>query len=304
MRIVLFIVQLLIITNCSFSQKRNHNETTKDQSADSATIISIEPDTLETNQISIASWNLKRFGNTKLNDHARMSILLDILKQYDIIAIQEVMDVTVTLPQKLVDSLNVDGLNYNFVASNRVGRGTSKEQYLFVYNDDKVDAFLDSSGYGIEPMDEFAREPFYCMFKAGEFDFYLMTIHTDPDDVEIEIPALKVAFDSLQNANSENDIILLGDFNACSPGSEIDGYIEMTSLEVIQNIYFAIEGETNTRGGKSYDNIIFQSSYTSEFVNSGINVFEAEYNLTNDEAFGVSDHLPVWAIFNIDNDDD
>jgi len=50
------------------------------------------------------------------------------------------------------------------------------------------------------------------MFKAGNFDFYLMTIHTDPDEVATEIPALKVAYMDLQtNTTDEDDIILLRD---------------------------------------------------------------------------------------------
>jgi hypothetical protein len=50
--------------------------------------------------------------------------------------------------------------------------------------------------------------------------------------------------------------------------------------------------------------IIFKDNYTTEFINSGINVFEVEFNLSNNDAFGVSDHLPVWAIFETVNDDD
>ncbi len=33
------------------------------------------------------------------------------------------------------------------------------------------------------------------LVKAGNFDFYLMTIHTDPDDVDVEISAMKVAYE-------------------------------------------------------------------------------------------------------------
>ena len=97
---------------------------------------------------------------------------------------------------------------------------------------------------------------------------------------------------------------MLGDFNAKSPDSQFDSYITMTSIASIPNIYFAIDWETNTRGGRSYDNIIFQSNYTSEYLNSGINRFEDDFDLTNDEAFSISDHLPIWATFKVDNPDD
>ena len=72
--------------------------------------------------IIIASWNLKNIGQSKLNDPARIDVIIDILKNYDIIAIQEVKDITLQLPQQLVNKMNADGSNYNVVASDRVGR--------------------------------------------------------------------------------------------------------------------------------------------------------------------------------------
>ena len=40
--------------------------------------------------IAIASWNLKNFGPTKLNDQARIDVIVDILRQYELTAIQEI----------------------------------------------------------------------------------------------------------------------------------------------------------------------------------------------------------------------
>lgn len=153
--------------------------------------------------LSIASWNIQIFGQTKLNDPELINIIIDIIKRYDIIAIQEVRDASLQLPTQLIEIINADGLNYNVVASERLGRSRMKEQYLFVYNDDLLDVVEGTMGYGVEPNDEFAREPFYCMFRADSFDFYLLTIHTDPDDVDVEIPALKTAYLNLQN-NTDN----------------------------------------------------------------------------------------------------
>lgn len=256
-------------------------------------------------EITIASWNLKNFGLTKLNDPARINVIISVLEKYDIIAIQEVEDASLTLAALLIGKINSDGKNYNVVSSNRLGRD-GKEQYLFVYNDDVIDFIPDTTGYGIEPKDEFAREPFYAMFRAGNFDFYLMTIHTDPDDVGVEIPALKSAYVDLQDKTpNENDIVLLGDLNAKAPGVTAGSYISMDAIATIPNIVFTIKEETNTRGGKAYDNIIFQGNYTAEYSNSsGVYKFWADYGLTEDDGFKISDHRPVWAKFRTDLKDD
>lgn len=256
-------------------------------------------------EITVASWNLKNFGLAKLNDPARINVIIGVLEKYDIIAIQEVEDAGLTLPALLIGKINSDGKNYNVVSSNRLGRD-GKEQYLFVYNDDVIDFIPDTTGYGIEPKDEFAREPFYAMFRAGNFDFYLMTIHTDPDDVSVEIPALKNAYVDLQDKTpNENDIVLLGDLNAKAPGVTAGSYISMDAIATIPNIVFTIKEETNTRGGKAYDNIIFQGNYTAEYSNScGVYKFWVDYGLTEDDGFKISDHRPVWAKFRTDLKDD
>ena len=265
---------------------------------------SLQP-SLYPNTISIASWNLKNIGKSKLNEPDRINIIVEIIKQYDIMAIQEVKDVSLELPNKLLEMINADGSNYQVVASDRVGRNVL-EQYLFIYNDTIIDHIVGTTGYGIEPNDEFSREPFYAMFKSGNFDFYLMNIHTDPDDVAIEIPALKESFMHLQNTTlNEDDIILLGDFNAKSPATSVDSYFTMDVFNEIDEIVFAINDETNTRGGKAYDNIIFNGNYTSEYSGtSGVLIFWEDFGLDEDQGFRISDHKPVWAEFNISNSDD
>ena len=255
--------------------------------------------------ITIASWNLKNFGLTKLNDPARISVIVDILKQYDITAIQEIQNADQTLAPTLIGMMNTGGDNYNYVISDRVGH-TRQEQYLYIYNDDLIDAISGTGGYGHEPNNEFSREPYYHMFRVGSFDFYLMSIHTDPDEVSIEVPALEMAFTYLQNGTAnEHDIILLGDFNAKAPGVSAGSYAIMDDLATISNMLFTINDETNTRGGRAYDNILFQSNYTTEYMGeAGVSIFWVSFGLTEDEGFTISDHKPVWAKFVVSGTDD
>ena len=56
-----------------------------------------------------------------------------------------------------------------------------------------------------------------------------------------------------------------------------------------------------------YDNIWFQSSYTGEYIGEyGVFRFDEELYENDDAAanLAVSDHRPLWAKFNIKEDDD
>jgi hypothetical protein len=57
---------------------------------------------------------------------------------------------------------------------------------------------------------------------------------------------------------------------------------------------------TNTRGTKTYDNMLFSQAGTTEFTGrAGVFDLIREFNLTMDEAIEVSDHMPIWAEFDI-----
>ncbi len=91
--------------------------------------------------------------------------------------------------------------------------------------------------------------------------------------------------------NGEDDVILLGDLN-------VDHY-HLGELGQLPGIAYVISGQTtNTRGTKSYDNILFSRHTTTEYTGRfGVFDLMAEFDLTRDEALDVSDHLPVWAEF-------
>ena len=52
-----------------------------------------------------------------------------------------------------------------------------KEIYSFLYRIDKVE-YLEESYVVSDEKDLFIREPFFAKFKAGNFDFYVISIHT------------------------------------------------------------------------------------------------------------------------------
>ena len=85
--------------------------------------------------IGIGSFNIEIFGQSKARKKEVMSILANILSRYDIVAIQEIRDKSMSALPKLIEQLDeVSGKEFDYVISPRLGRSNSKEQYAFIYN--------------------------------------------------------------------------------------------------------------------------------------------------------------------------
>ncbi len=251
-----------------------------------------------TDTISIASYNIQVFGESKLNKPQVMNVLVQIVRRFDVVAIQEIRSKNDSIIPDFVQMINADGRHYNYVVGPRLGRTNSKEQYAFVYNTDRVELDPRSVLTIADPGDMLHREPLIARFRARTpnpdqgFSFWLMNAHTDPDEVPQEVDALASAFMSVQQQGwGEDDVILLGDLNASET--------QLGRLGAIPGIDYVISGvPTNTRGNRTYDNILFNGQTTVEFTGqAGVGNVMQYFGLTIEQALEVSDHFPVWASF-------
>jgi deoxyribonuclease-1-like protein len=248
--------------------------------------------------IKIASFNIQVFGESKLAKAPVMKILAEVVRRFDVIAIQEVRSAQQDVLPRFVEMVNAEGAHYDFVLGPRLGRTSSKEQYAFIF--DRARLVLDpQSVYTVDdPDDRLHREPLVAGFSvrgpppSEAFTFTLVNIHTDPDEVQAELAALDDVFRAVRDdGRHEDDIILLGDLNADDQ--------HLGELGTVPYLTVAISGKpSNTRGTKLYDNILFDSRASTEFTRrAGVFDLLREFNLTLAEALEVSDHLPVWAEF-------
>jgi len=254
--------------------------------------------------LRIGAFNIQVFGVSKADKPEVMAVLADITRTYDIMAIQEIRDKSQTALPELVELVNSDGSNYEFVVSERLGRTSSKEQYAYVYNRDTIMITSEALTYPEpEGTDPFHRQPYIASFKAvnGDYDAVLIVIHTDPDEATEEINALDEALEHAQNVYpDEQDFIILGDFNA-------DGrYFDEDGSSDLDDYYWAINDthDTTTKSTEyTYDRMILTD--TSDLYGQA-NVFryDLEYQLTEEETVAVSDHYPVYAEFNVSGDVD
>jgi endonuclease/exonuclease/phosphatase family metal-dependent hydrolase len=248
--------------------------------------------------ISIATFNIQVFGTSKLQKTDVMQRLAHIVRQLDLVAIQEIRSTDDGVIPSFVQMVNSDGRRYHYVIGPRLGRSSSKEQYSFVYNTDRIEVDPNSILTMDDPSDLLHREPLLARFRArtvdpaSGFTFWLINVHTDPDEVKTEIDALADAFVSVQQRGwGEDDVILLGDLNASEK--------QLGRLGQLPGMRWAIaQVPTNTRGSKTYDNILLDGRRTIEFTGqAGVMDMMQMFKISQEEALKISDHQPVWATF-------
>ncbi len=278
------------------------NTTSTLNGAGSTTISTNAPPVVRSGKtIRIATFNIQVFGRTKISKPVVIDILSRITRHFDVIAIQEIRAKDQDILPLFVEAINSGGRQYDYVIGPRLGRSSSKEQYAFVFDRASIEVDRQQLFTIDDERDDLLhREPFVGWFRVRGpaanqgFTFSLINIHIDPDEVATELQVLDDVMRVVRDdGRNEDDVILLGDFNADDR--------HFGELGRVPQIAWAISGvPTNTRGTKQYDNIVFYANATREFTGrTGVFDFMREYNLTIDEALEVSDHLPVWAEFSI-----
>ncbi len=251
-------------------------------------------------KLLIATFNIQVFGKSKLADRNVLNALSEIIRQFDVIAIQEIRAKEDNILPEFVAAINADGSQYDFIIGPRLGRSVSTEQYAYVFDRTRVECDRGAVGTVIDSSDQLHREPYVARFRSrtqspqDSFTFWLVNIHTDPDEVQEEVSALADVFMLMQQARAdEDDVILLGDLNASE--SQLGRLGQVPGIRWVVN-----NAMTNTRQNKAYDNILFHSQATAEFSGRwGVFDVETTYGLTRDQALLISDHLPVWAEFSV-----
>lgn len=166
----------------------------------------------QTEEVKLVSWNIRDFGKTKSSEE--LNNIAEIVKTYDIIAIQEVVAGYggAQAVAKLSDILNRKGSKWDYVISNPTN--SSKyvtERYAFIWKTKHIK--IKNRGRLVKELDlEIDREPFLLDFYLGKEKFTVLNFHSRPynRDPETEIKALSKF---VLNSFSTPVLIVGGDFN-------------------------------------------------------------------------------------------
>ncbi len=245
--------------------------------------------------VRVATWNLKKFSERARPDLVTIAKIIQ-QENFDLVAIQEVQQQGQAV-QRLRRQL---GEPWRHVVSDPAGDG---ERFAFIYKANVMEPvdeprLLDAPGAEV-----FARRPWIGAFKAGQFDFALVTVHLSWGDVDrrrSEAQALAQIVQQMARTGPERDIIVLGDFN------EQKGKENLTCFASAGWIALNTR-PTNLSSREVYDNLLINRDHTREWSGRvGVVPFDETMFDNDDPRAGddVSDHRPVWADFATTGADD
>ena len=248
-------------------------------------------------QTKILSWNLENLGKSKSN--GEISFIANTVKDYDIVAIQEVVagDGGAQSVAQLADELNRKGDKWDYTISDPTSSSAYKtERYAFIWKTNKVkkigNAWLEKK-YHLE----IDREPYYCTFQFENKQFTVVNFHaiTKKMQPETEIKYFKFLPDAYPNLN----LIFVGDFNCPQSHTVFFPLKRMGFHSVFVNEKTSLKKECSDRNclASEFDNIWYDSAKVT-LTNSKIIHFYKAFD-TLKEARKISDHIPITAEINL-----
>lgn len=247
--------------------------------------------------LKIVSWNIKDFGKTRTDDD--ISIMSNILMDYDIVAIQEVVAKDpggIEAVKRLKNELSRTGINWECLYSNPTisPSGYISERYAYLYKTSKVASTIEPFLIS-EVSTDVEREPYVAFFEFGSHTITIVNFHActhkahHPERIEIESISEWIIRKDYPN------IVFLGDMNLKISDCAFDKI--KTGLKNAfdgQRTSLKEECKNGVYLSKAEDNILY-SFNDFEFVDSHVIDFIGELNCESVtwKRESLSDHLPI-----------
>ncbi len=274
--------------------------------------------------LNLATWNIREFGK-KPRSEAAIHYIAEILGQFDLIALAELRDKLGDLERVL----KILGSYWKVVYSDYISDSPGNfERIGYLYDGRSVRftglaAEVDPERQKNKASGEYVasiswwRSPYIASFRAGHFDFVVITAHirwgSSESDREQELAALAQWIDKKvkEQGWNDRDIILMGDFNIPSRSSKLYKAITSAGLKA-PNALVEKDHGTDLVQNKIYDQILHLPQYTNCFTNKGgvLDFYCKDHESLfpklskEDFTFQISDHLPLWIQVQVDTLDE
>ena len=250
-------------------------------------------------EFSLLSWNIRDFGKTK--NAAEIASIADIVSDYDIVAIQEVVAGPggAQAVARLAVALDRTGSDWDYAVSDPTDSPPYKtERYAFLWKPSRV-KMMGRPWLEKDLVEEVFREPFMGRFALGGETLLVLNYHSRRFD---EQPEREVKHFKYLPAKYPDDILLIaGDFNMPQTHTVFNPLKKMgyKPLLVDRPTTLKTKCEAGTGNYFNYpiDNIFFPTHQLG-LESSGIidHVGNCDYL---DTARLISDHVPVVGAFQL-----
>ncbi len=248
-------------------------------------------------QVKLLSWNLENFGKSKSD--VSISFMANVIKEYDIVAIQEVVASNggAQAVARLADELNRKGSKWDYTISDPTTSTPNKtERYAFIWKTAQLKkvgkAWLAKKYAAV-----MEREPYLCTFEYSKKQFTAVSFHaiTKSKQPEREIKYFKY----FPSAYPKLNLIFAGDFNCPQSHSVFDPLrkMEFGSALINQKTSLKRACKNGQCLASEYDNL-FYSKLKIRKLNSGVIPFYQNFQSLK-EARTISDHCPIWMEFSL-----
>lgn len=268
--------------------------------------------------LNVATWNIREFGK-KRRSEAAVHYIAEILNQFDLIGVVELRDDLTDLGRVL----NILGPYWRAVYSDMIpDAGGNRERIAYIYdkrmlvfNGLAAEANPPRVKKGTEYLSDISwwRSPYIASFRAGSFDFVVLTAHIRwGDDLaarqgELDLLADWVEAKRTETYTEDKDLIVMGDFNIPSQKSPLFKAITKHGLQIPKALQ-KLEFGTNLEKDKRYDQILHHPIYPENFSKTGgvLDFYTGGiaplFSGMEKQAFTyqLSDHLPLWLQINTD----
>lgn len=265
----------------------------------------------------LLTWNIRNFHGRK--EDKAMSYIAEVIRNFDVIAIQEVKDDLGGI-EKLQRLLTK---RYRFVFSDPAGNG---ERLVFCYDSKKIRftglaaEIVMAPGQGkktVAPELEFERTPYMASFRTVNCNFILVTVHIyygSGSAVKYRLDEIKNIAKFLEKRSADtdsldSDYIACGDFNIERVRAKIRKNKKEDPIDglfdALQSKGLIVEDDiknspSNLSQTRHFDQIAYHKydDSTISFVRGGVIDFVgAVYQNDKKVKYKLTDHLPMWAVF-------
>ena len=253
--------------------------------------------------IRLGSWALAGFDRNKLAKPPVMDMFSRIVRQFDVIALQQITSPERDLLPRAIAHINATGRKFDFLLGPMVGpvgavtdSGFLGEQYAFIFDTERIEIDRGQTYTVADPGNQVAYDPLVGWFRVRgvpaqrAWTFTIVNFRVDSSQPFREVGLLANLMDSVaKDGRSEDDLILAGMLHA-------DDRQLLARLGEANSQASVRAMPTDIFSRYQLSNIISPKKTTTEYLGrGGVVDFPRAFNLNEAQAEELTPHLPIFA---------